>query len=252
MKYIQEKITKWRESGREPDYESLSIEEFAQEFDYATRYLSKLLKFRQLVIYLLLFKKAYFNDGKRIISIKQSELSEQLVSDQGKQLSKDVVIRVLNELVRFGIVSKTPSRPGQINEYEVRLPSEIRQVQEMIEADQSANDIKVDDRFDDCYSNPQKRLEVLKRDDYKCFYCLRELKRDTFYLDHLHPRSQGGANYKSNLVATCKSCNTKKNASDAATFLRENYRQELLTQNEFIGQKEKLIRLKEEYESLKE
>ena len=122
----------------------------------------------------------------------------------------------------------------------------------MIEADLVATNTQIDDRLDDCYSDPQKRLEVLKRDDYKCFYCLRELQRDTFYLDHLYPRSQGGSNYKSNLVATCKSCNTKKNASDAAAFLRENYRQELLTQNEFIGQKEKLMRLKEEYESLKD
>ena len=252
MKYIPSKITKWKETRKEPEYESLSIENFAQEYDYATSFLSRLLKVRPFVMYLLLFKRAFFEEGTRTISVKLSELGKNLLSDIGKPMSHDVVKRGINDLVRLDIVHKTPSRPGQINEYEVRLPSEIRQVKEMIEADLAATDIQVDDRFDDCYSDPQKRLEVLKRDNYKCFYCLRELQRDTFYLDHLHPRSQGGTNYKSNLVATCKSCNTKKNASDAAAFLRENYRQELLTQNEFLGQKEKLMRLKEEYESLKE
>ena len=251
MKYIQTKIAKWRKTGQEPAYESLSIEQFAQEFDYATRYLSRILKVRPFVMYLLLFKRAFYEEGKRTISVKLSELGENLLSDIGKPMSHDLVKRGVNDLVRLDIVYKTPSRPGQINEYEVRLPSEIRQVQEMIEADSSQADTQVDDRFEDFYTDPQKRIEVLKRDDYKCFYCLRELQRDTFYLDHIHPRSQGGTNYKSNLATACKSCNTKKNASEASEFLRDNYRQELLTQNEFLSQKDKLTRLQEEYNSLK-
>lgn len=64
MKYIPSKITKWKESGQEPEYESLSIENFAQEFDYATRYLSRFLKVRPFVMYLLLFKRAFLRKAK--------------------------------------------------------------------------------------------------------------------------------------------------------------------------------------------
>ena len=70
-------------------------------------------------------------------------------------------------------------------------------------------------------------------------------------MDHLEPRTQGGKNYQCNLVFTCKTCNTKKNAADAAAFLRENYRQDLLTQDEFVSQQQKLTTLLDEYAALK-
>ncbi len=249
--YIPSKILEWQEAGSEPEYQSLSLADFAREFDCATRYLSRLLKVRPFVMYLLLFKRAYFEEGKRVISVKLSELGENLLSDIGKPMSHDVVRRGVNDLIRFNIVMKTPSRPGQVNEYEIRLPSEIREVQEMIQIDSERGEDVADTRFDDYYTDPQKRLEILKRDGYKCFYCLREVQRDTFYLDHLEPRTSGGQNFQTNLVCSCKSCNSKKNAADAATFLRDVYRQDLLTQDEFLVQKEKLNSLVEEYESLK-
>jgi len=90
-------------------------------------------------------------------------------------------------------------------------------------------------------------VEILKREDHKCFYCLRELQRNDFYLDHLVPRTQGGQNYKSNLVASCRTCNTKKNALEPEKFLLQNYRKGLLTQEEYQTQKDKLTKLREEY-----
>lgn len=249
--YISSKIQEWQNTGTEPEYQSLSIADFAREFDYATRYLSRLLKVRPFVMYLLLFKRAYFEEGSRIITVKLAELGENLLSDLGMPMSHDVVKRGVNDLVRLKIVIKTPSRPGQVNEYEIRLPSEIREVQEMMQVDAMRGEDIPDTRFEDYYTDPQKRLEILKRDGYKCFYCLREVQRDTFYLDHLEPRASGGQNWQSNLVCACKSCNSKKNSADAATFLRDVYRQDLLTQDEFVVQKDKLIKLIEEYEKLK-
>jgi len=251
MNYIKDHLEKLIETGEEPVYESLSISDFIKEFDYATRYLSRLLKVRPFVMYILLFKRAYFEEGKRVISIKLSDLGENLLSDLGTPMSHDVVKRGVNDLVRLKIVSKKPSRPGQINEYEVKLPSEIREVVEMIKKDSEKGEDVVDDSKDDFYTDPQKRIELLKREDYKCFYCLCELKRDNFYLDHLVPQTQGGTNYKSNLVTSCRTCNTKKNATDSESFLLNNYRQGLLTQQEYQIQKEKLEKLKEEYTKIK-
>lgn len=248
--YIKTKVDKLIETGKEPEYESLSVKDFIIEFDYATKYLSKLLKVRSFVMYILLFKRAYFEEGKKVIKVKLSELGENLLSDFGQPMSHDVVKRGVNDLVRLRIVEKRPSKPGQTNEYEVKLPSEIREVQEMIKRDEEEIEEIIDDSKDDFYTDQQKRLEILKREDYKCFYCLRELQGDDFYLDHLVPRTQGGQNYKSNLVASCGKCNNKKNEFEPEKILLQNYRNNLLTQEEYQSQKDKLEKLREAYKKV--
>ena len=250
--YITSKLDELISTGKEPKYESLSLQEFIKEFDYTIRYLSRLLKTRSLVMYMLLFKKAYLEDGKRIISIRVSELGENLLSDFGQSMSNDTVRRCLNDLIRLEIIGVRSSiKPGQVNQYEVRVPSELRKVQEMIHKDKEQLNEPIDDSRDDYLTNKEKRIEILKRDNYSCFYCLRELQRDDFYLDHIIPKTQGGHNYKSNLVSSCKTCNTKKNNIDAQPFLLQNYRTDLLTQDEYQSQRDKLKYLSEEYKRLK-
>lgn len=51
------------------------------------------------------------------------------------------------------------------------------------------------------------RIPILIRDEYMCAYCGR--KADT--VDHIMPKSKGGTEDPSNLVACCKRCNMKKN-----------------------------------------
>ncbi len=216
------------------------------EFDYATKYLSRLLKVKPFVVYLLLFKRAYFEEGKNLISVTLSELGKNLLSDSGNPMSDNVVGNAINDLVKLKIVEKRSARTGQANKYEVRLPSEIRKVQEMIKREEETEEI-IDDSKDDFYKDLEKRLEILKREDYECFYCLRELQEDNFHLDHLVPQAQGGQDYKSNLVASCKECNNKKKTLDPEIFLRENYRKHILTQEEFQIQEDKLTELRKEY-----
>lgn len=229
-----------------------SVREFLVEYDYATKYLSRLLKVRGMTMYMLLFKQAYFEECNRKISIRLSELGQNLLSDLGTPMSHDVVKRGISDLIKIGIIEKTPSRPGQINEYTVKLPSELRQVQEFIELDKNQDAKPYDDSTDDFYSDKLKRIEILKRDEYKCFYCLCDLQQDNFYLDHIFPRSNGGHDWKSNLVVACRDCNTRKNAEDAEKFLIENYRKGLFSQSEFLYQKEKLDVLKSEYDEVKQ
>ena len=157
MNYIKDNVEKLVKTGKE------SISDFIKEFDYATKYLSRLLKVRPFVMYILFFKRAYFEEGKRVVSVKLSDLGENLLSDLGKPMSHDVVKRGINDLVRMKIVFKKPSRPGQINEYEVRLPSEIREVIEMIKKDSEKGGEVIDNSKNDFYTDPQKRVEILKR-----------------------------------------------------------------------------------------
>ena len=230
--------------------ELIQIKEFLIEYDYATKYLTRLLKVRGFVIYMLLFKRAYFIEGKRNITVKLSDLGKDLLSDLGKPASHEVVKRGVDDLFKLKIIDRVKElKPGQINEYTIKLPSELREVQLMIEEENKELEI-VDDSRNDFYVDKLKRIEILKRDEYQCTYCKCNLEQDNFYLDHIFPQSNGGHNWKSNLVSSCKTCNTRKNATNSDEFLLENYRKSLLTQKEYLEQKSKLSELIKEYEKL--
>jgi len=57
---------------------------------------------------------------------------------------------------------------------------------------------------------PLTRKNILKRDDNKCQYCGKYLKKGEFTIDHLLPKSRGGENNWTNLVASCYKCNSRK------------------------------------------
>ena len=51
------------------------------------------------------------------------------------------------------------------------------------------------------------RINVFKRDGFKCLYC--GVKKD-LTIDHVIPKSRGGLNTWENLVTCCHKCNKKK------------------------------------------
>ncbi|MFC4459151.1 HNH endonuclease [Pseudonocardia nematodicida] len=53
---------------------------------------------------------------------------------------------------------------------------------------------------------PMTRAGVLRRDGRRCAYCAR--RADT--IDHVIPRSRGGAHSWENCVAACRACNSRK------------------------------------------
>jgi len=79
------------------------------------------------------------------------------------------------------------------------------------------------------YSNRMKfnRKNVLIRDNYKCQYCDDDLSKKGGTIDHVVPRSKGGANDYLNCVACCKKCNNIKGnniPSDMGMLLRKQPR----------------------------
>jgi hypothetical protein len=54
------------------------------------------------------------------------------------------------------------------------------------------------------------RKNVLSRDNYTCQYCSFRGSREELTLDHIIPRSKGGGNTFTNIVTSCKECNSKK------------------------------------------
>jgi len=63
----------------------------------------------------------------------------------------------------------------------------------------------------------KQRLYIFKRDDMKCFYCLKELGKDytptlTFKqieIDHIIPCKEGGTNIEKNGRVSCREHNRK-------------------------------------------
>lgn len=70
--------------------------------------------------------------------------------------------------------------------------------------------------------NAHRRPKIRRRTGH-CFYCKRQfeptpLRKQT--RDHVVPRSQGGPNHKSNIVACCWECNNRKGDMPADEFIR--------------------------------
>lgn len=54
------------------------------------------------------------------------------------------------------------------------------------------------------------RFEILKRDGFRCRYCGKSGTASQLQVDHVTPRSKGGTNDPSNLIAACVECNAGK------------------------------------------
>ena len=54
------------------------------------------------------------------------------------------------------------------------------------------------------------RRNLCKRDDYTCQYCYKKLQYKELTVDHVIPKSRGGAKSWNNCVTSCKNCNAKK------------------------------------------
>lgn len=60
------------------------------------------------------------------------------------------------------------------------------------------------------------RWQVLNEAGFRCYYCGRGSREVVLEVDHVEPRSLGGLDLKSNLVAACFDCNRGKRDSRLA------------------------------------
>ena len=54
------------------------------------------------------------------------------------------------------------------------------------------------------------RRNVFWRDENTCQYCSKPFRYIDLTMDHVHPKSRGGHKSWDNIVASCKTCNSKK------------------------------------------
>jgi 5-methylcytosine-specific restriction endonuclease McrA len=69
------------------------------------------------------------------------------------------------------------------------------------------------------------RQSIFARDHYVCQYCQKMFTKDDLTIDHIIPRSKGGATTWDNIVACCVPCNARK-ADRTLAEARERYPQD--------------------------
>lgn len=232
-------ITDILEGAIAPHPECISLERYVQESAFATRYLSRVVKDKALVVYQVLFYLSWFETGKGEIIVPWARVGSFIRSEQGNIIDNHTTVkRRLPDLFEHKCIAVNRQR-GNANEISVHLPSDIPACRELM--DQEEREVRVesvtkDER--DYYTDTGRRLAVLTRDRHACVYCTAALTEENFVLDHLMPVAKGGTNRKHNLVAACDVCNRRRSDSDPVQFLRENYRQQLISQEEFLRQKD--------------
>ena len=84
----------------------------------------------------------------------------------------------------------------------------------------------------DFFSGRRYVVALLARENSACFYCMRAITAETCELDHLVPQAEKIDNSYKNVVCSCHNCNKAKSSQQAAGFLRNRYRANLLSEEE--------------------
>lgn len=217
--------------------EQSSLNEYLRESLLITKYMSPRIKATNIATYHVLFYLSYGLTGTSEINMPWPEIGKFCGNERGDGVvTKNEAVRSRTIILQdLGCIKIIRSRVGA-NTIVVTKPSEIPFVIEAINSE-SKNIAPVSNSID-CYNNYARKIKLLERDDNKCVYCLKNINEESFYIDHIIPRANGGTNYKNNLISACHSCNTKKSDQDIWDFLKETYRQGLLDQGEYLKQKQ--------------
>jgi len=67
------------------------------------------------------------------------------------------------------------------------------------------------------------RKAIKEANNYECIYCGERHYEHNLTIDHVRPRTMGGANTTSNCVPACKSCNQSKGSMNWVDWFRDHF-----------------------------
>lgn len=201
------------------------LREFIQQFQ---DHLAPKLDTYEQAIYLYIFRHSRFiGKDEAVIGFKsaRARMATGLGVD-GTPMSEGSAYRKLSSLEakRCIAILQTEHRGSRIR---LNLPKEIEGVVPTIQSTPIEIDLEEIDFFNDL----ENRLAILKREDFRCFYTLKRLDANTFVVDHVVSRPNGNNSYR-NVVAASREANNRKGATPADDFLRQIFREGLLSEQE--------------------
>jgi hypothetical protein len=212
------------------------LREFFQQFQ---DHLAPKLDTYEQAIYLYIFRHSRFiGQDEAVIGFKtaRARMATGLGID-GTPMSEGSAYKKLKSLEQKRSITmvQTEHKGTRIR---LHLPSEIDGVVPPMPTALGEIDIEQIDFF-----NPENRLAILKREGYRCFYTLKQIDANSFVVDHVVSRPEGGNNYR-NLVAASREANNRKGDMAAEDFIRVIYREGLLSEQECHGRLKALADLK--------
>jgi hypothetical protein len=203
------------------------LREFVQQFQ---DYLAPKLDTYEQAIYLYVFRHTHFvGREEAVIGFKsaRARMATGLGVD-GTPMSEGSAYRKLSSLETKGCIKimQTEHKGSRIRLY---LPKEIDGIVPTVQSTPAEIDIESIDFFND----PENRLAILQRENFRCFYTLKKLDTNSFVVDHVMSRPDGNNSYR-NVVAASREANNRKGPIPADDFLRQIFREGLLSEQELI------------------
>jgi hypothetical protein len=201
------------------------LREFVQQFQ---DHLAPKLDTYEQAIYLYIFRHSRFiGKDEAVIGFKsaRARMATGLGVD-GTPMSEGSAYKKLSSLEakRCIEIVQTEHKGSRIR---LNLPKEIEGIVPSIQSTPSEIDLEAIDFFND----PQNRLAILKRENFRCFYTLKKLELNSFVVDHVVSRPNGNNSYR-NVVAASREANNRKGPTQADDFLRQMFREGLLSEQE--------------------
>ncbi len=217
----------------------MATENFDAQFFFYLDHIAPHLDVYEQTVYLYLLGKALSADQDVVVqSIKSGRLQMGFgAGDNLKPMSETSATKRVRSLQDKGLIEVLGAeRAG--TRFRVTMPfaAEAFQPQEVPDF---LRPLEVVDFFQE----PEGRVAILEREDWKCFYCGVKLDSANHVMEHVVSRP-AGRNTCDNIVASCRSCNNKKGDIEADDFLRMLYRSGILSQPELTDAVEKLRELK--------
>jgi len=153
-------------------------------------------------------------------------------------MSEDKIRRAIRDMAAKGCV-RIEDRGRAGHQVRLLLPDEIEQVRG---ATAKITTPTIDEI--DFFEDRRYRPAILLRDEGACFYCARLVTVDNVALDHVVADAEGGDNSHRNIVAACHECNSLKQATPAADFMRLLYRRGVLSQDDLAARLDRLSQLR--------
>jgi hypothetical protein len=150
------------------------------------------------------------------------------IGEKGKPMSEGTCYAKVRSLAEKGCLEILASERNGTR-LRIRLPDEIPGL--LPEETQPAA-LSVDD--EDFFDDQRNRGRILRREESRCFYCLRKLDSESYVIEHVTSRPTGDNGYR-NVVAACRSCNNRKGAATAESHLRALLRDGMLSDAEFAS-----------------
>jgi hypothetical protein len=206
-----------KDAGNEDDVafiRNFNALELPQLISEVVDYLQPNLTTYEAAIYWHLFRHCMLSKGQQYVRASVRGLMKGVVessSGHTKNLSYAAVGSALKGLEDKRAISKAGDTNREGTLYKLHLPEEIEICQKMKKQANAISEKPIDTEKElDYYNVAENKSKIFERDEYKCYYCKKQLTRFSATLDHIQPVSRGGDNSYNNLVTSCLHCNSSR------------------------------------------